>query len=324
MISNTDLNKLKNIVDYFKEVPYDVTRAELYNARELYRGFETGKPETYPQCYDQRVYRHYLATGKQGESIDESLARTIHDHGIHTAMEAFFQTHSNRLTVGIMGGHALLRTDGMFRSITLLSKRLTEQGFYMLSGGGPGAMEATHLGAWMAGRTIEETDDALLTLSAAPSFRDEGWLSTALLVMERYPQSQYVSLGIPTWLYGHEPSTPFATHIAKFFENSIREDSILTLAFGGIVYTPGSAGTMQEVFQDAVQNHYLSFGFSSPMIFFGRDFWTNEMPVYPLLENLSVHGKYHNLLLTLTDDTDEIVAKLQEFRQTAADTSKAT
>ena len=60
------------------------------------------------------------------------------------------------------------------------------------------------------------------------------------------------------------------------------------------------------------------------MIFFGRDFWTNEMPVYPLLENLSVHGKYHNLLLTLTDDTDEIVAKLQEFRQTSADTSKAT
>ena len=191
MISNTDLNKLKNIVDYFKEVPYDVTRAELYNARELYLGFETGKPETYPLCYDQRVYRHYLATGKQGESIDESLARTIHDHGIHTAMEAFFQTHSNRLTVGIMGGHALLRTDGMFRSITLLSKRLTEQGFYMLSGGGPGAMEATHIGAWMAGRTIEETDDALLTLSAAPSFRDEGWLSTALHTRGQHPHTGF-------------------------------------------------------------------------------------------------------------------------------------
>ena len=86
-----------------------------------------------------------------------------------------------------------------------------------------------------------------------------------------------MSLGIPTWLYGHEPSTPFATHIAKLFENSIREDSILTLAFGGIIYAPGSAGTVQEIFQEAVQNHYLSFGVSSPMIFLGSKYWNDEI-----------------------------------------------
>ena len=136
--------------------------------------------------------------------------------------------------------------------------------------------------------------------------------------MRRYPQHRYVSLGIPTWLYGHEPSTPFATHIAKFFENSIREDSILTLAFGGIVYSPGSAGTMQEIFQDAVQNHYLSFGFSSPMVFLGSKFWTEEMPVYPLLQHLMSTGRYKNLLLTLTDDTDEIEKVLKEFQSASA------
>ena len=108
-----------------------------------------------------------------------------------------------------------------------------------------------------------------------------------------------MSLGIPTWLYGHEPSTPFATHIAKFFENSLREDNILTLAFGGTIYAPGSAGTLQEIFQEAVQNHYLSFGFSSPMIFLGKQFWTEEIPVYPLVEQLMETGKYKNLLLTL-------------------------
>jgi predicted Rossmann-fold nucleotide-binding protein len=124
-----------------------------------------------------------------------------------------------------------------------------------------------------------------------------------------------VSLGIPTWRYGHEPSTPFATHVAKFFENSIREDNILTLAFGGIIYTPGSAGTLQEIFQEAVQNHYLTYGFASPMIFLGKRFWTEEIPVYPLLENLMKTGKYRNLLLTLTDDIDEAVATLQQFSQ---------
>ena len=184
----------------------------------------------------------------------------------------------------------------------------------MLSGGGPGAMEATHLGAWMAGRTAEEVDDALSMLLPAPSFRDKGWLSSAFAVRSKYPQQSYVSLGIPTWLYGHEPSTPFATHIAKFFENSIREDSILTLAFGGIVYTPGSAGTLQEIFQDAVQNHYLTFGFASPMIFMGSRFWSEEMPVYPFLQGMMETGKYKNLLLSITDEQEEIVALLREFK----------
>ncbi|MCF0179734.1 MAG: hypothetical protein HUJ97_05750, partial [Bacteroidales bacterium] len=100
----------------------------------------------------------------------------------------------------------------------------------------------------------------------------------------------------------------------KYFTNSIREDEILTIAMGGIIYTPGSAGTMQEVFQDAVQNHYLSFGYSSPMIFLGKDFWENEIPVYPLLKNLSRKGKYQNLNMLLSDDLEKIIKHLMVFR----------
>ena len=316
--------KETNHYSWYLDVPFDVTRHSLYNASELYKGYEPAADDeadkqAFANCYDSRVYRHYMAMGKNPQNVDESLARTLHDHGIHMALDAFFREHDSHRCIGIMGGHALLRTDPMFARITMLSKRLTEEGFCMLSGGGPGAMEATHLGAWLAGRSQEEAQEAIATLAAAAaSFNDKGWLSSALSVMRRYPQHRYVSLGIPTWLYGHEPSTPFATHIAKFFENSIREDSILTLAFGGIVYSPGSAGTMQEIFQDAVQNHYLSFGFSSPMVFLGKQFWTEEMPVYPLLQHLMSTGRYKNLLLTLTDDTDEIEKVLKEFQSASA------
>jgi predicted Rossmann-fold nucleotide-binding protein len=184
----------------------------------------------------------------------------------------------------------------------------------MVSGGGPGAMEATHLGAWMAGRSEEETDHAISILKEAPSFNDKRWLNTALQVMLEFPQEQYVSLGVPTWLYGHEPATPFATHIAKYFDNSIREDSILSIAKGGVIYSPGSAGTMQEIFQEAVQNHYLSFGYASPMIFMGSSYWTKEMPVWPFMQHLIDKGKYKNLLLTLTDSMDEIIQTIVEFR----------
>jgi len=322
MITTNNFQKIDGIIDWLKTVPYDVTRNRLYCADDLYQGYEPSTDveadkESYSNCYDGRTFQHYTATGKNAENVNESLARTLHDHGIHMALDAFLNSHDGRRCVGVMGGHAMLRTDPMFASIVMLSKRLTEEGFFMLTGGGPGAMEATHLGAWMAGRSEKEVRKALEMLAVAPSFNDQGWLASAFSVMRRYPQSKYVSLGVPTWLYGHEPSTPFATHIAKFFENSLREDSILTMAFGGIIYTPGSAGTMQEIFQDAVQNHYLSFGFSSPMIFWGKKFWTEDMPAYSLLHRLLQTGRYKNLLLTITDEPSEIETELKAFLKKA-------
>ena len=167
----------------------------------------------------------------------------------------------------------------------------------------------------MAGRSVEDVEEALEILSQAPSYKDRLWLDTAFRVMERFPDSRYVSLGVPTWLYGHEPATPFATHIAKYFDNSTREDSILTISKGGVIYSPGSAGTMQEMFQDAVQNHYLSFGYASPMVFLGKEYWTEEMPVYRLMQYLIEKGKYNNLLLSISDSVEEIVKEIENFRE---------
>ena len=167
----------------------------------------------------------------------------------------------------------------------------------------------------VAGRTPEEFDDALEILSVAPTFRDEGWLRTAFEVRKKYPQNKYRSLGIPTWFYGHEPATPFATHIAKYFFNSLREDVLLAIAKGGIIYSPGSAGTIQEIFQDAAQNHYETFGAPSPMVFLDKEFFTKDVPVYPLLEDLLTRGKYKNLLISVTDDAQEAIDTLMSFRQ---------
>ena len=316
MISLKGFDGIRDITSYLEKVPYDVTRHTLYSAEDLYSGYDPDDEESFSSCYDTLTYNHFIATGKHGSEAKESLSRALHDNGMNVAMNDFFKDHDHLRCIGIMGGHSMSRTDPMFRKVVFLCKKLTEEGFIMLSGGGPGAMEATHLGSWMAGRSDEETEDAVSMLSPAPSYKDKQWLKYAFKVMRKYPNlGKYHSLSIPTWLYGHEPSTPFATHIAKFFENSIREDSILTLAFGGIVYTPGSAGTIQEIFQDAVQNHYLSFGFASPMIFMGTEYWTEEMPIYPLLTGLVERGKYVNLPLSLTDDPEEISSTLHDFAE---------
>ncbi|MCF0195339.1 MAG: hypothetical protein HUK00_09225 [Bacteroidaceae bacterium] len=312
MTSNETLDLLGEIV---RLTPYDSFRHRLYNADELYDGYVPGDRSSYAACFDGRVYQHYVATGTSHEADEvELVARVLHDNAVARALRTFLHYIPRQNVIGIMGGHGLMRTSDKYREVVFLSKRLTEGGALMVSGGGPGAMEATHLGAWMAGRTDKETDEALRIMSAAPSFSDEGWIDTQMEVMNRWRQEEFRSLGIPTWTYGHEPPALLATHIAKFFDNSIREDIILSIAIGGLVFAPGSAGTLQEAFQEAVQNHYLSLGISSPMVFFGRDFWTNQVPVYTLMRYLMDNGNYRNLRLTLSDDPREIVATLESFR----------
>ena len=292
---------------------YNVFRAQLYDGESLYAGFDPEDADTYANCFDARVYADYLEKGQVCDDIRETLGRTLHDRAVTSAMREFLCRYDERQIVAIMGGHAQNRTDEGYRKVALISKALTEKGKLMASGGGPGAMEATHFGAWMAGRSMAEFDDALEILSVAPTFRDEGWLKTAFQVRKRYPQSKYNSLGIPTWFYGHEPASPFATHIAKYFYNSVREDTLLSIAKGGIIYSPGSAGTIQEIFQDAAQNHYETFGAPSPMVFLGKEFFTKEIPIYPLLEDLMARGKYKNLLISITDDPQEAIDTLLSF-----------
>ena len=283
----------------------------LYSPEELYKGYNPNEPESYEKCYDGRVYRHYLKKGKHDTDVKETLARTLHDHSISDCLQDYLSQFDEHKLIGVMGGHSLSRLDVAYRQVVKLSKRLTEAGFLMISGGGPGAMEATHLGAWMAGRSEEELQEALSIMSVAPFYTDKLWLKTAWEVHIRFPNLGYQSLGVPTWHYGHEPSSPLATHIAKYFENSIREDGILTISKGGIIFTPGSAGTLQEIFQEAVQNHYLIFGYASPMIFMGKQFWTEEVPVWPLIMHLVDSGRYKNLILCLTDEVGDVERVLQ-------------
>ena len=296
--------------------PFSTHPSSLYTSKILYEGYDYHDESTFENCYDTRVYRSYMSYGQRGKDIRETLARSLHDHFITYHLYKLLDQYDEKMVVGVMGGHARRRDDPQYRQIVYLSKKLTEMGRLMVTGGGPGAMEATHLGAYMAGRSDEEVEEALAMIIPSPTFKDEGWLRRSFEVMERFPlTSDYRSLAIPTYFYGHEPTAPFATDIAKYFDNSVREDGIVTVAKGGIVYTPGSAGTMQEIFQDAGQNHYETEGFASPMIFMGKDYYTNYMPAYSVLKDLSDRGIFKNMLLTISDDNDEIIDAIVRFKE---------
>ena len=114
-------------------------------------------------------------------------------------------------------------------------------------------------------------------------------------------------MAIPTWFYGHEPTNDFATHIAKYFSNSIREDGLLAIATHGVVYTPGAAGTVQEVFMDATQNHYNVFGVISPMVFVDSAYWADDRLAAPLLLGQLAEGKPYADMIAVLNDPREVV-----------------
>ncbi len=296
--------------------PYAVHRARLYDVAELFDGFEPGRPGGWADTFDAAVYRHYVgAGGSHPDSIAEGLAQRLHDHSITDALDELL---IGRTPVAIMGGHGLLRADPRYASVARVARALARNGRLMLSGGGPGAMEATHFGAWMAHFDDDQLARGLAVLAPRPpgadghgEYADSDWLHRAFAVRRRWPvdTARYESVGIPTWAYGHEPPAAFASHIAKYFANSVREDGLLAVASGGVLFTPGSAGTVQEIFQDAAQNHYASFGPPAPMVLFGSEHWTDRLPVLPLLRALSLGHDYADLV-TITDDEEEAIALL--------------
>lgn len=304
----------KNYIFPELNLPYRVYPNKLYEAEDLYAGFKSEVPQSYANTLDKKIYDHFIATGKYTTDVKESLARSLHDQSITNALQDFIETYHEIDIIAIMGGHNLSRQHPNYTQIVHLSKTLTESGKLMVSGGGPGAMEATHLGAWMAGRSADEVEAAIALLQQAPSYKDQLWLATAFQVIHTYPRNSFHSLGIPTWLYGHEPPTPFASRMAKYFTNSLREDGLLAIAKGGVIFTPGSAGTVQEVFQEVTQNHYLTLNYASPMIFFDQKFWTQDWPIYPLLRNLADATKLNHLNLGLYDQNEDIIHHLESFK----------
>ncbi len=304
-------------------VPYNVFIPSLYTPQMLYKGYMLNNIASFHETFDQKVYKHYIQLGKETTAIQETLARRLHDHSISDALNEFLSHYQPHKLIAIMGGHSIERSHKSYIEIARISKCLTEKGYLMLSGGGPGAMEATHLGAWMADRSDKELQQACTILAEASKYDDMYWLDKAFEVMSLFPQAEYESIGIPTWFYGHEPATPFATRIAKYFENSIREEGLLAIAKGGIIFTPGNAGTIQEIFQDANQNHYVTFGIASPMIFYNSDYWTNNRPIYPLLKQLSTEGKYNNLILSLCDTKEQIIESLEHYLSTISELNRA-
>jgi predicted Rossmann-fold nucleotide-binding protein len=276
--------------------PIDVYRSRLYTAGELYDG------EPYQHSLDGRAYSWSQTAG----GADDALARSLHDHAVDEALAAWI---AGKRLVGLMGGHRVQRGAPGYAEAARLGHALGAENV-VATGGGPGAMEAANLGCLFARSNVQAVEEAVATLAEVASFRPsvDDWLRPALAVLATVTDP-HDSLGVPTWHYGHEPSNVFATGIAKFFRNAFREALLLEICDAGIVFLPGAGGTVQEVFQDACENYYADESSVAAMVLVGRTYWTETLPAWPLLRELS-RGRPMEDRVHLVDSVDEAVGLL--------------
>ncbi len=306
-------------------LPFDPFEASLYTPADLYDTFDPDAPDpdaTYRQCRDWQIYISVVDPGTREDrevDVDVALMRRIHDHSIDDALGDLIAVKTPNKCVALMGGHNRGRDEAVFEQTARLALALVREGYFIVSGGGPGLMEAANLGAYAAGFANPENaiSIAIAELKKAPLYKSKGWLTQAFraqrLMGEPATPASSESLGLPTWFYGHEPPNVFATHIAKYFENSVREEGLLSLARGGVIYAEGNAGTVQEIFQDANQNYYRTYGkVKSPMVLFNKEYWNLA---YLLLHKLATEKQFDDYVF-LSDSPDAIVQFIKDHPPT--------
>lgn len=288
--------------------PIDPYRAHLYQPGELYAGLEEG----YAATPDSAAYTWSIDGRIQHDAFVTSL-RALHDDAMSDALEELLL---GRRVVGVMGGHALLRGSEGYAAAARLGHSLAARGLLVLTGGGPGAMEAANLGAFAPGEAA--LADALQAVAAVPGFARDitAWARLGLAVRERLVVGSAGvraprSVGIPTWFYGHEPPNVFCDAIAKYFSNALREEGLLARSVTGVVVLPGAAGTVQEVFQATTPLYYAAATGPLPrLVLVGVEHWTTHLPVWPLLQALARERRMAEVvhLVDAVDDAAEILS----------------
>lgn len=289
------------------DVPLDVYRTTLYRPIDLYDTLPGGR---YADSFDARAYAWSRAAGHRA-ALEQTLAESLHDHSIVETLDDYLETVDPHHVVGIMGGHVMERGTADYAATARLGRQLAMAGLLVASGGGPGAMEAANLGARFASHDTDDLDEALAMLAEVPTFRPsiDDWAKVALRVRDRFSGGAD-SLGIPTWFYGHEPPNLFASRIAKFCSNALREDVLLQSCKGGLIYLPGAAGTVQELFQAVTGDYYACDPSDiTPLVLVGVEQWTRLLPAWPLLQALA-RGKPMEARIQLVDTVEEAGAYL--------------
>lgn len=287
---------------------YSAGRDTLYTVDELMAGYRSDAPM---QSLDARIAAHVAASGVPPADVVEAIAQVVHDQGVDQAMRGYVAASvaSGRQVAGVMGGSSTPRDAPAYRLAAETAKALSEAGFLVATGGGLGIMEAGNLGAYFAGRPQEDLRAAIEELKRWPVYsgHEAQYIDSARAITAAAPAGA-ASLAVATWRFADEPISQFATHIAKLFQNSVREDGLLGIADAGVTYFEGGFGTLREIFQDLAQNGAAAPPHQMAMVFVDTAAYGQPGSPFDLARTRARRATPpFDDLITLADSADSVV-----------------
>lgn len=198
---------------------------------------------------------------------------------IFKIMGEFVDGYDRMLKIGpcvsIFGSARLKPDSEYYTKATDLAAKLTDMGFGVITGGGPGIMEAANKGA-------SESKGKSVGLCIDLPFEEKA---------NKYVDPNYTI----TFNYFFARKVMFVKYAQSF------------------VVFPGGFGTLDELFESLtlMQTHKIS---RFPVILVGKDFWDGlvDWIKTTLIENGTIGPNDLNLF-KVTDDLDEVVSIIEEF-----------
>ncbi|PJE64839.1 MAG: TIGR00730 family Rossman fold protein [Candidatus Ryanbacteria bacterium CG10_big_fil_rev_8_21_14_0_10_43_42] len=175
--------------------------------------------------------------------------------------------------VTIFGSHKTMPGDPYYNHCENTARTLGENGFAIITGGGPGIMEAANKGAMVAG---------------VPSVGFKAELLTAEKGMDNI----------------HTHTYAFYFLFTRRFVLSIKSDAL--------IFYPGGYGTLNELFEylTLIQTGITDM---VPIICVGRAYWKglfDWLEDYPLKKNYFINEARDIDLVTIVDDVEEIINRI--------------
>ncbi len=191
-------------------------------------------------------------------------------------VEGFEKLNKIGPCVSIFGSARTLPDTELYETTVKLSKRLTEEGYGIITGGGPGVMEAANKGAFEGGgKSVGLNID---------------------LPMEQFHNPFIDSDKLITFQYFFVRKVMFIKYAQAF------------------VMMPGGFGTMDEAFECLTLVQTLKID-KIPIILFGSEFW-NDLVVWlekVMLEKYNHINKEDLQLFKITDSIDETIHIIRDF-----------
>jgi hypothetical protein len=231
----------------------------FFSQKDFFKDQNIQKYETLSKC---KNYEY-----KKGIYADKSA---LSDLDTTYELDLYFKKYKSNSYVGIIGGYDIKRDTDKFREIAFMSKKLSENGYIIITEGGQGAMEAAHIGSWFAYRDIEELYDAILFLSKFLNNTKDEWYNSAYMIQEKYPRVSKGKDIVITTLTNELLITPFTSYVTIFFREQLQE-SLLLSSMNTIIFLPGDSNTDKKV--------YSSFQYmeNKNLFFFDSKYWNQKL-----------------------------------------------